>query len=93
MANKKLEKKPDEVVKEVKDEVKEDDDRVMVMVPYVEGEDPEVTVIVNYEVTKFKKGVPVKVKPNVAEVLQNSYQQTMLQMKNQEKFKNMGMDL
>ena len=102
MASKKTEKKPEEAeVKEVKTEAKaevkeakkEDDDRVLVMVPYIDGEDPEVTVIVNYEVTKFKKGVPVRVKPSVAEVLQNSYKQAMLQVENQEKFKNMGMDL
>ena len=75
-----------EVKKEVKAE--EMDNRVMVMVPYVEGQDPEVTVIINGEVTKFKKGVTVMVKPEVAEVLQNSNQQTMAAFKNQEKFKN-----
>lgn len=93
MATKKLDK-PEEEVKEVKAEKeKEDDDRVMVMVPYVEGQDPEVTVIINGEITKFKKGVTVKVKRNVAEVLQNSNQQAMLALQNQEKFKNINMDL
>lgn len=76
-----------------KKKAEEDDGKVMVMVPYIEGEDPEVTVIVNYKVTKFKKGVPVRVNKTVAEVLQNSFKQTMLQVKNQDKFKNMGMDL
>lgn len=93
MATKKLDK-PEEEVKEVKAEKeKEEDDRVMVMVPYVEGQDPEVTVIINGEITKFKKGVTVKVKRNVAEVLQNSNQQAMLALQNQEKFKNINMDL
>ena len=77
-------------VKEVKAEEK--DNRVMVMVPYVEGQDPEVTVIINGEVTKFKKGVTVMVKPEVAEVLQNSNQQMMAAVQNQEKFKNQHQD-
>lgn len=79
-----------EVKKEVKAE--EMDNRVMVMVPYVEGQDPEVTVIINGEVTKFKKGVTVMVKPEVAEVLQNSNQQMMAAVQNQEKFKNQHQD-
>lgn len=93
MATKKLDK-PEEEVKEVKAKKEVDDEeRVMVMVPYVEGQDPEVTVIINGEITKFKKGVTVKVKRNVAEVLQNSNQQAMLALQNQEKFKNINMDL
>lgn len=93
MATKKLDK-PVEEVKEVKAEKEVDDEeRVMVMVPYVEGQDPEVTVIINGEITKFKKGVTVKVKRNVAEVIQNSNQQAMLALQNQEKFKNINMDL
>jgi hypothetical protein len=93
MATKKLDK-PEEEVKEVKAKKEVDDEeRVMVMVPYVEGQDPEVTVIINGEITKFRKGVTVKVKRNVAEVLQNSNQQAMLALQNQEKFKNINMDL
>lgn len=92
MATKKLDK-PEEEVKEVKAEKKEEDERVALMVPYVEGQDPEVTVIINGEITKFKKGVVVKVKPNVAEVIANSNQQMMLALQNQEKFKNQNMDL
>lgn len=71
----------------------EKDERVLVMVPYIEGQDPEVTVIINGEITKFKKGVMVKVKPNVAEVIQNSNQQMMAAYENQEKFKSQVMDL
>lgn len=99
MATKKSEKKiSEEEVKKEETEVKaeakkEDDDRVTVMVPYVEGQDPEVTVIINGEITKFKKGVTVKVKPTVAQVLQNSNQQMMLALKNQKKFENQSMDL
>lgn len=92
MATKKLESTETEVKEEVKAE-KEADDRVMVMIPYVEGQDPEVTVIINGEITRFRKGVTVKVKPAVAEVLANSNQQMMLALKNQEKFKNQSMDL
>lgn len=91
MATKKLDK-PEEEVKEVKAK-KEEDERVALMVPYVEGQDPEVTVIINGEITKFKKGVVVKVKPNVAEVIANSNQQMMLALQNQDKFKNQNMDL
>lgn len=88
MATKKLEP---EVKKEAATEEKEE--RVMLMVPYVEGQDPEVTVIINGHVTKFRKGVTVEVPRNVAEVIQNSNQQMMLALANQEKFKNQRTDL
>lgn len=79
---------------EVKEEVKaEKDEGVMVMVPYIEGEDPEVTVIINGHITKFKKGVTVKVPRNVAEVLEASNQQMMTALENQAKFKKQVMDL
>jgi hypothetical protein len=69
------------------------DDRVMVMVPYIEGQDPEVTVIINGEVTKFRKGVTVKVSPAVAQVLEQSNQMQMIALQNQQKFKEQRMDL
>ena len=69
------------------------DDRVEVFVPYIEGEDPEETVIVNYEVTKFRKGEMVRVKREVAKVLANSSKQNRAALKNQEKFKEQVMDL
>lgn len=78
-------------VKEVKAEEKEE--LVSVLVPFIEGQDPEVTVIINGQVTKFKKGVTVKVKPNVAEVLENSNQQMMAAFANQKKFEKQVMDL
>lgn len=81
---------------EVKEEAKaepEEEERVMVMVPFVEGQDPEVTVIINGYITKFRKGETVMVKRNVAEVLQNSNQQMMSALRNQEKFKNQRTDL
>lgn len=71
----------------------EKEDLVSVLVPYIEGQDPEVTVIINGQVTKFKKGVTVKVKPNVAEVLENSNQQMMAAFANQKKFEKQVMDL
>ena len=71
----------------------EDDGRVAVMVPYIEGQDPEVTVIVNYEVTKFKKGRVVRVKPEVAEALSNSNQQMMSVVENQKKFEKQVMEI
>lgn len=69
------------------------EERVKVMVPKVDGEDPEMTVIVNYNVTKFKKGVIVDVPLSVAEVLEQSSQQMMTAQANQEKFKNQRTDL
>ena len=75
----------------IESEAKEE--RVLVMVPFVEGQDPEVTVIINGHVTKFRKGEQVSVPRNVAEVLQNSNQQMMLALKNQEKFKSQRTDL
>ena len=71
----------------------EKEDLVSVLVPYIEGQDPEVTVIINGQVTKFRKGVTVKVKPNVAEVLENSNQQMMAAFANQKKFEKQVMDL
>lgn len=78
---------------EVKAAETEKDDRVAIMVPYIEGQDPEVTVIVNYKVTKFRKGVTVKVKPDVAEVLANSNQQMMAAYENQKKFEKQVMEI
>lgn len=71
----------------------EKEDLVSVLVPYIEGQDPEVTVIINGQVTKFRKGVTVRVKPNVAEVLENSNQQMMAAYANQKKFEKQVMDL
>ena len=64
----------------------EDEPRVRVMVPFIEGQDPEVTVIINGEVTKFKKGA-------VAQVLENSNQQMMAAYANQKKFEKQVMEL
>ena len=86
-------KKPNnsEEVKAVKKD--EDEHLVSIMVPYVEGQDPEVTVIINGYVTKFRKGVMVKVKPEVAQVLANSNQQMMTAVENQKKFEKQVMEL
>lgn len=86
-------KKNLETETEVKEVKAEEEEKVMVMVPYVEGQDPEVTVIINGYVTKFRKGETVMVPRNVAEVLQNSNQQMMAALKNQEKFKEQRTDL
>jgi uncharacterized protein YegJ (DUF2314 family) len=75
---------------EVKEEAKEE--RVRVFVPYIEGEDPEVTVWVNDEITKFKKGYQVDVPKNVAEVLENSNQLQMVAMENRKKLKKQQQD-
>lgn len=89
MATKKteVEQKPVEVKTEADSE-----DRVRIFVPYIEGEDPEVTVWVNDEITKFKKGYQVEVKRNVAEVLENANQLNMVAMENRKKLKNQRQD-
>ena len=83
-------KKTEEELKSVKP--KDDDERVTIMIPYIDGEDPEVTVWVNDEVTKIKKGHQVKVKKNVAEVLEHSYQMGIVARENREKFKDQHQD-
>ena len=73
--------------------VSKEDDRVMVMVPYVEGQDPEVTVIINGRITKFRKGETVMVPKNVAKVLENSNKQVLVARRNREKYRTQVTDL
>ena len=87
-------KKPETEVAEPKAKAKEkDDERVSIMIPFIEGQDPEVTVIINGHITKIKKGHQVKVTKAVASVLENSNQQMMVAYENQQKLKNQSMDL
>lgn len=72
---------------------KDDEERVLYQSPFIEGEDPEETVIVNYEVTKFRKGTQVKIKKSVAKVLDNASKQNMAAVANQKKFEKQVMDL
>ena len=65
----------------------------MVMVPYIEGEDKEVTVWINDKITKFRKGVTVEVPASVAKVLERSNKNMMYALENQKKFKKQVMDL
>lgn len=85
MATKKTETEQNDVKTNA---VTDDDERVTIMIPYVEGEDKEVTVWVNDECTKIRKGYQVRVKKNVAEVLENSNQARMIAFENREKFKS-----
>lgn len=70
----------------------QEEERVMIMIPLVEGQDSEVTVGVNGVFTKIKKGVPVKVSKAVAGVLRNSYHQAMIQQQNSKKFERQVTD-
>ena len=70
-----------------------EEERVLVFVPYVEGEDPEVTVGINGVFTKIQKGKQVRVTKAVAEVLENSNKQVMLARENREKLKRQVTDL
>lgn len=69
-----------------------EEELVNIMVPFIEGQDPEVTVGINGVYTKIKKGRPVKVPRNVAEVLAQSDQMMMVALENQEKFKAQKQD-
>ena len=89
MATKKSEAEKVNVKEDVKSEKQE---LVNVMIPYVEGQDPEVTVGINGVYTKIKKGRPVKVPRNVAGVLAQSDQMTMVALETQEKFKSQRED-
>lgn len=85
--------KNESVKTEAKVEAKKEEEKVTIMIPYVEGEDPEVTVIINGRYTRFRKGETVKVSKAVASVLQNSNKQMMAALDNQKKFKNQVKDL
>ena len=86
-------KKPAETEKKAEPKEKsEEREMVTVMIPYIEGQDPEVTVGINGVYTKGKKGRMVKVPKNVAEVLAQSDQMTMVALENQEKFKSQRED-
>lgn len=73
--------------------VKEEDDRVTIMIPYIEGEDPEVTVGINGVFTKIQKGKVVRVKPAVAKVIETSNAQEMAAMENRKRFKSQVTEL
>lgn len=77
---------------EKKETKAEKQELVSVMIPYIEGQDPEVTVGINGVYTKIKKGRMVKVPANVAEVLAQSNQMTMVALDNQKKFESQGED-
>ena len=69
------------------------EEKVMVMIPYIEGQDPEVTVIINGHITKIKKGKQVAVSRPVASVLENSNEQMMVAWENQQALKYQKQDL
>lgn len=85
--------KNESVKTEAKVEAKKEEEKVTIMIPYVEGEDPEVTVIINGHYTRFRKGETVQVSKAVASVLKNSNKQMMAALDNQKKFKNQVTDL
>lgn len=85
-------KKTESEVAETKVE-KAEEERVTVLIPYVEGEDPEVTVWVNDHITQIKKGRQVRVTKAVASVLENSNLSMMTAYDNQQKLKNQKHDL
>lgn len=92
MATKKTESEVAETKATAKVEKAEEEERVTVMIPFIEGEDPEVTVWVNDHITQIKKGRQVKVTKAVATVLENSNLSMMTAYDNQQKLKNQRQD-
>lgn len=70
-----------------------EEERVLVFIPYVDGEDPEVTVGINGYFTKIQKGKQVRVTKAVAEVLQNSSTQIMVARENSRKLEKQVTEL
>ena len=93
MATKKTESEVAETNAKAKVKKTEEEERVTVLIPYVEGEDPEVTVWVNDHITQIKKGRQVRVTKAVATVLENSNLSMMTAYDNQQKLKNQRTDL
>ena len=84
-------KKTDNV--ETKEAPKTEEERVLIMIPYIEGDDPEVTVGINGKFTKIQKGTQVYVSKDVAEVIMNSNKQAMLAREQAKKFESQRTDL
>lgn len=87
-----MEQKRKELIMATKQNAKTEE-LIPVMIPYVEGEDPEATIIINGRVTKVRKGVEVKVKPSVAKVIKRSNKQVLIARQNQEKLARQKTDL
>ena len=68
------------------------EEKVKIMVPYIEGEEPEITVGINGKFTKIRRGVEVEVPWYVAELLKNSNRQMMAALDQQKKFENQEFD-
>lgn len=83
--------KKTETVPETKSD-KLEEKMVSMFVPFIEGEDPEVTIWCNDEILKFKKGYPVEIPAKFAQVLQNSNQQAVTTMENKRQLKNQRQD-
>lgn len=92
MATNKTKSEVAETKAKAKVEKTEEEERVTVMIPFIEGEDPEVTVWVNDHITQIKKGRQVKVTKAVATVLENSNLSMMTAYDNQQKLKNQRQD-
>lgn len=71
-----------------KEKIPEKEELVMIMIPYVEGQDPVQYVGVNGVSYQIKKGVTVQVPKKVAEVISNSNLQMMEALETQKKYRN-----
>ena len=88
MATKKTEsEEPKKAVK--KEEAKPEGEKmVKVFVPFVEGEDPEVTLWCNDDNLVFKKGFTVEIPERFASVLEDANQQAIVARENKKAYKN-----
>ena len=68
-------------------------DKVLIMVPRIEGEKDEKTVCINGVYTKIKRGTYVEVPRAVASVLINSERQNSVAVEEQERMKMQVQDL
>ena len=71
-------------------ETKSEEPRVRIIVPYIEGEDPEQVVGVNGKFYQIRKGVYVDVPPEVAEVLENANMQMVRAREFQAEYEGKG---
>ncbi len=82
-----------EVIEEKTEAEAKEEEKVMVMIPYIPGQDPEETVIINGYITKIRRGEQVLVSRPVASVLENSYEAQRIAMINRQALKNQRTDL
>lgn len=95
MANKKsdAEMTQEMVAEKAPKKVEKSDERVAVMLPFIEGEDTQLSVTINGQTDIIPRGRTVKVRRAVAKLLENNNIQMMAARENEQKLKNQRTDL